>query len=103
MAYVLCYELIFGEGLKPHGPAERAILAAGADLQAAGQAQVEGAGVSSVADLVESPAPVAYPRTARVNLLKWTVQEALQHFQNPRNAGWHALMKVNQLTGCLML
>ena len=94
MAYVLCYELVFGEGLKPHGPAERLFLAAEAGLQAAAQAQVEAAGLSSVAELVETPAPEAHPRTARVNLLKWTVQEATESLLDPRKPGWHVLMKV---------
>ena len=34
-AYVLCYEVLFGEGVRPHGPAERAILKQKEALQAA--------------------------------------------------------------------
>ena len=95
VAYVLCYELVFGEGLKPHGPAERVFVAAEAELKAAAQAQVQAAGVSFVAELVHTPAPEAYPRTARVNTLKWTVQDALKHLRNFGNVGWHASMKVS--------
>lgn len=93
MAYVLCYELIFGEGLKPHGPAERACLAAEAELQAAAEARVQAAGVESVADLVEIAEPQAHPRTARVNLLKCSVEEALAYLQDSDTSGFQAAVK----------
>lgn len=81
MAYVLCYELIFGQGVRPHGPAERAILAAADDLVASATAEAKAAGFSDVSAMHQSNISEAHPRTARVNLLRMSVAEALQHCQ----------------------
>ncbi len=97
MAFVLCFELIFGEGLKAHGPAERAFLAAKSDLQAAAEAQAQAAGVSSLAELADSRVPEPHQRTARVNLLRWTVADALAHFRSADSHGGQSSMKARLL------
>ena len=86
MAFVLCYEIIFGEGVRPHGPAERACLAAEEVLRAAAREQMEAAGVKRVADLVETCTPEPHPRTARLNLLKLTNADALRQLQYTEKA-----------------
>lgn len=82
MAYVLCYELMFGEGLRPHGPAERACLAAEEKLRAASEKQMQAAGVSRLADLQSCEIPEPRPRAVRVNLLKLSVTEALKYLRD---------------------
>ena len=49
-AYVLCYEVLFGEGLRQKGPAERAVVAALPALQAELAALQQEAGVDDVRD-----------------------------------------------------
>ena len=79
-AYVLLYDLLLGQGIKPHGPAERAVLAYRdilTDQLAASKAAV---GLkSAAADNAEDP----WPRYVRVNLLKMTTQEALSWLRAP--------------------
>jgi len=67
MAYVLCYELLLGEGLKPHGPAERVVLAAEGELRVAAGGLTAEAGVDSLVELLEESPGVQHPRTARVS------------------------------------
>ena len=67
---MLLYDLLFGEGLQANGPAERAMLSEEVQLRA----QLDSETVANTA----SPDPMhSWPRHARVNTLKWTVQEAL--------------------------
>jgi putative methyltransferase len=81
-AYVLVYELLFGEGLKPYGPAERAVLAASDALRAALAAMHD---TSQPEPSITAPAA---PRAARVNTLKMTVTEALSWLRRPpKSAG----------------
>lgn len=92
---MLCYELIIGDGLKPHSPAERAFLAAGEKLKAAAELQMRAAGVACLEDLHEHDLPKPHSRAARVNLLKITMAEALEHFRDSSKPGWQANMQVD--------
>ncbi|KAL4452334.1 hypothetical protein ABPG75_007996 [Micractinium tetrahymenae] len=84
VAYVLAYELLFGEGVRPTGPAERAVLQRKADLQAALQRLLGAAGLQSVVELLPRPGPdTPHPRTARVNTLKMSVEEVLRWMAQP--------------------
>lgn len=88
-ALVLAYDLLFGEGLRPVGPAERAMLRAEGCLRDAlhrleksserggkeGDEKTPTSSSSSPFDL--SLARDSHPRAARVNLLKWSLEEAL--------------------------
>jgi putative methyltransferase len=101
MACVLCYELIFGEGVKPHGPAERAVLSAEGELRAAAEGLMTGAGVENLAELLgESPRVnwVGHPRTARVNLLRMTVKAAMSHLKDPKKPCWQEAFRVGLLS-----
>lgn len=83
-ALVLVYEVLFGQGCKPTGPAERAVLAVKEELREQLQRLMEEAGVSSPRKLLPEVRAVPPPlRSARVNLLKWSVSEALSWLQNP--------------------
>ena len=89
--YVLCYEALFGEGLRRKGPAERAVMAVLPALQAKVVELQEAAGVTSARQLVagaadERAALQGRPRAARVNTLKMSVAEALSWLRRPRNA-----------------
>lgn len=130
VACVLAYEVLFGEGLRPTGPAERAVLKRKvgpvcvcvvmgcggtgllwildsfpaclrvppppsprvcvhrfwlqADLADALQQLLDAAGVQSAAELLPHPGPhTPHPRTARVNTIKMSVQEALDWLRAP--------------------
>ena len=75
-AYVLLFDLLLGQGLKPQGPAERAVLAA--------QDSLRTHLAQSCTELTAHPTSRGQqqlPRFARVNLLKMTVQEALSWLQ----------------------
>lgn len=89
VAYVLCYEAVFGEGLKPHGPAERAVLAAKASLLAVAKRLQEDTQQSS------KPEPQPHPRWARVNTLKLSVAAALTHFKDTSKPGWQPAFEVS--------
>ena len=98
-ALVLAYDLLFGQGLRPVGPSERALLRAEGALRAAVAAAEEGretergddekkkqtAKTSTAAAASFAPPPPllqdSYPRSARVNSLKWTPAEALACFR----------------------
>ena len=98
-AYVLLYDLLLGQGLKPHGPAERAILAERQTLSAQlEQSRKELDPAVSDHDLFES----TWPRYARVNLLKLTVQEALSWLRSPPKAlkAWAELVGVARTCSC---
>ena len=98
VAAVLVYEAIFGEGLKPHGPAERAVLAAQEDLLRAAEQLKSEAGVEDTAALVGISSHERHPRAARVNTLKISVKEALSHSRKPGNPGWQAAFEVKALS-----
>ena len=98
VAAVLVYEAVFGEGLKPHGPAERAVLAAQEELFRAAEQLKNEAGVEDIAALVGSSPHERHPRAARVNTLKISVKEALSHLRNPGNPGWQPAFKVKFLS-----
>ena len=95
---MLVYEAVFGEGLKPHGPAERAILAAQEELFRAAEQLKDEAGVEDNAALAGSSPHERHPRAARVNTLKISVKEALSQLRNPGNPGWQAAFKVKPLS-----
>jgi putative methyltransferase len=152
VALVLAYEMLWGEGLRPTGLAERAVLArkvggcsvkwaaghaglpvfagwntgatfsllrrrlAGrltsrwlgcpylqADLAAALQQLLDDAGVQAAAELLPHPGPdKPHPRTARVNLLKLSVQEALDWLQQPpaEQRKWAAVVSAADSSSC---
>lgn len=80
VACVLLYDLLLGQGLKPKGPAERALLSASDSLRA--QLQESQAAMPQQPQL-QSDQQELWPRYARVNLLKMTVQEALSWLRCP--------------------
>ena len=98
-ALVLAYDLLFGQGLRPVGPAERALLRAEGALRAA---VAEGGGGGGGGEKSRSreanaaaPSPPSnpfallrdsHPRAARVNTLKWTLPEALSRFSSSATA-----------------
>lgn len=105
-ALVLAYDLLFGQGLRPVGPAERALLRAEDALRAAVAAAAGGGGAAreherraatATAAATAVAAPLAppllpppllrdsHPRPARVNSLKWTLPEALACFRKEKN------------------
>lgn len=102
-ALVLLYDLLLGQGVRPHGPAERAILASRDELAAQlplSRAALQSAAVSG-ASLRTDEVLASWPRYARVNLLKLTVQEALTWLRSPPKAckAWRHL--VSSYPGCL--
>ncbi len=69
-----------------------------ADLKAAQHHLLDLAGVQSVAELLPRPGPdTPHPRTARVNTLKMSVDEALQWMAQPpaEHAAWAAVVSVH--------
>ncbi|GMH32500.1 hypothetical protein BSKO_00334 [Bryopsis sp. KO-2023] len=75
LAYVLAYEILIGQGCRPEGPAERAVLQAKDALQDKLQQHLSAAGVESIQDLVpDAHAGKDRHRYARVNLLKASVK-----------------------------
>ena len=98
-ALVLAYDLLFGQGLRPVGPAERALLRAEGALRAAvagggagGGGGGGGGGGAANAAARSPPASFSllrdsHPRAARVNALKWTLPEALSRFQREEERG----------------
>lgn len=95
-AYVLCYELLFGEGLRSRGPAEAALTAAETTLQDKLASMLQEAGVEDARDLIAAAPKGAHnrPRTARVNTLKMTVKEALAWLKSPPFEGSRWAQKV---------
>lgn len=87
---MLCYELLFGEGLKPHGPAERAVLGARDQLQAA-FAEMR---LKPDVDCALNRKAHEHPRSVRVNTLKMSVAEAIGHFQAQGEASGHSAQPV---------
>ena len=87
-AFVLCYEVLFGEGLRQKGPAERLVLSAQPALEQQLAAMLAEAGVAHARDLVKESAQSAAaqrrPRSARVNTLKMSVAEALSWLRTPK-------------------
>lgn len=83
VAYVLVYELLFGQGCRIKGKAEKAVFNLKAELQQHLQALLKEAAVEHVDELVSVNIAKDWKRTARVNLLKMTVTEALAWLQSP--------------------
>ncbi|EIE18290.1 S-adenosyl-L-methionine-dependent methyltransferase [Coccomyxa subellipsoidea C-169] len=87
-AFVLCYELLFGEGLRQKGPAERLVLSARPALEQELAAMLAEAGVANARELIsesaQSAAAQRRPRSARVNTLKMSVAEALTWLRTPK-------------------
>ncbi|KAK3233758.1 hypothetical protein CYMTET_55974 [Cymbomonas tetramitiformis] len=87
LAYVLVYEVLFGQGCRSVADEERYILAQKAKLKGALSKHLTAAGVKSAADLlsmdVRETAELQrkQPRFVRVNTLKCTVQHALKSFK----------------------
>jgi len=86
-AYVLCQDLLWGQGLHPQGPAERAVLKVENALRENLDKLLRDAGTADVTTLLPATALAAAaerrPRTARVNELKLSVDEALQWLRDP--------------------
>ena len=97
VAYVLIRELLWGsEELQPLGPAEKAILALETPLKEALNAILEDANTADVNDLLPAvklaAAAAQRPRTARVNQLKISIEDALDWLRKPpslhKNQKW---------------
>ncbi len=99
--FVLCYELLFGEGLRQKGPAERLVLSARPALEQELATMLAEAGVANARELIsesaESAAAQRRPRSARVNTLKMSVAEALTWLRTPKGKQ-HA--KLADLVSC---
>lgn len=92
---MLCYEAVFGEGLKPHGPAERAVLACRPQLLDAAEVLRATEGVRSIAELRKNrSSDHPHPRTARVNTLKLSVKSALSRLRDAKDAAWQPPFRV---------
>ncbi|KAG7671161.1 hypothetical protein Ndes2526B_g02378 [Nannochloris sp. 'desiccata'] len=88
VAYVLIRELLWGsEELQPLGPAEKAILGLETALKGSLDAILEDAGTTDINELLPAvklaAAAAERPRTARVNILKISIQDALEWLHNP--------------------
>uniref|UniRef100_A0A061RLC0 Putative methyltransferase n=1 Tax=Tetraselmis sp. GSL018 TaxID=582737 RepID=A0A061RLC0_9CHLO len=93
-AYVLTYDLLLGQGCKPHGGAERAVLARKAALQSALARRMAQAKVTEPQQLLAKPLTASpRPRAARVNTLHSTVPEALQALREPQGGSGRAAFK----------
>ncbi|GBG86656.1 hypothetical protein CBR_g41718 [Chara braunii] len=84
LAYVLLYDLLFGEGLSPHGDAERVIFACKSTLKATLARLMVKRQVADVRDLLPETAKQTAPtlRHLRVNTLKISVDEALTQLRS---------------------
>eukprot|EP00850_Spirogloea_muscicola_P023636 SM000373S13618 [mRNA] locus=s373:46324:50619:- [translate_table: standard] len=81
LAYVLVYDLLFGQGLVSAGKAEQAVLARKSALRACLARLLVKRQVSSAKDLLCSQvAGSEMPRYARVNTLKTSVQDVIDDF-----------------------
>lgn len=96
--YVLIYEVLFGETFRRKGPAEKAVLRHKARLQELLQALLQRHGAPSAEALLQRSSGAArqldgagggHPRTARVNTLKLSVDQALALLRKPP-ASWPA-------------
>lgn len=77
-AYVLIYDMLLGQRLRLMGPAEKLVLRYRSSLKALLKERLTTAGVSRAEDLLPRSQPYKeHDRTARVNLLKCEVVEAL--------------------------
>jgi putative methyltransferase len=88
VAYVLIRELLFSsEELKPLGPAEKAILSLEDPLKQALATILKEAGTTDINELLPAvklaAAAADRPRTARVNVLKISIKDALESLRNP--------------------
>ena len=93
LAYVLCYELVLGQGLKPHSPAERAFLKAGDAFLTASEDLKHEQGLENLEEIANKIVHSAHPRHVRVNLLKTNVEQALACLRNDSSAGAKAQVK----------
>lgn len=86
VAYVLCYEILFGQSFKPMGPAERCMYNAKAALREQLQLLVAKSKVKSVEELLPETLKkraISRPRTVRVNTCLMTVDEAKAWLTEP--------------------
>ncbi|GAX77818.1 hypothetical protein CEUSTIGMA_g5261.t1 [Chlamydomonas eustigma] len=86
VAYVLCYELLFGQGVSSRGKAERVVRKHQAEIRAALKAVLMEKGVNSVDQLLSQNTvtpPSLHPRWLRVNLLKSSVKKVVALLLNP--------------------
>jgi len=97
VAYVLIRELLWGsEELQPLGPAEKAILGLEKALKDYLNAILKDAGTTDINELLPAvklaAAAAERPRTARVNVLKLSIHDALECLRNPpsdqKNKNW---------------
>lgn len=102
-AYVLTRELLWGAGLQPDGPAERAVLEIQDIVRTALGSVLSAAGASDVSELLPAThaALVAAkrPRTARVNELKTSVDQVLKQFRSKASIDEHLPDLLNFLPG----
>uniref|UniRef100_A0A7S1X3C8 SAM-dependent MTase RsmB/NOP-type domain-containing protein n=1 Tax=Tetraselmis chuii TaxID=63592 RepID=A0A7S1X3C8_9CHLO len=83
-AFVLTYELLIGQGVKPHGGAERAVVSRKAALKSALARRLAKAKVKDAAQLLkEAPKCAPRPRPARVNTLRMSLEEAQAWLREP--------------------
>lgn len=86
VAFVLCYEVLFGQSFKPMGPAERCMYNAKAALREQLQLLVTKSKVKSVEDLLPATLKkeaTSRPRSVRVNTCLMTVAEAKAWLASP--------------------
>jgi 25S rRNA (cytosine2278-C5)-methyltransferase len=95
VAYVLIRELLWGsEELQPLGPAEKAILSLETPLKEALESILTEANTIDVHELLPAvklaAAAAERPRTARVNQLKISIEDALEILRNPPSSYQHS-------------
>ena len=89
-ALVLCYEVLYGEGIRPRGGAERAVIRRRADLEEAAAAVLGEAGAATADAFLSGGAgggAAARPRYVRVNTLKCSVESAVRQLADELGAG----------------
>ncbi|KAK9857582.1 hypothetical protein WJX84_008181 [Apatococcus fuscideae] len=79
-AVVLVYELLFGQGMRPLGPAERHVQKHKDCLEAALFAELQDRGVQNVSEILPETEE-SRPRSVRVNTIKLTVAAATSRLQ----------------------
>ena len=104
VAYVLIRDLLWGEGVHATGPAERAVLESEPQLRKALQKLLKEAGESEVAALLPATKLAALaarrPRTARVNELKMSVEQALEWLREPpvpHKTQWKSVVSLSRM------
>ncbi|KAK9862723.1 hypothetical protein WJX84_008837 [Apatococcus fuscideae] len=79
-AVILVYELLFGEGVRAQGPAERHVLSCKDSLEAALSKELEAHGAEDVSELLPATEE-SRPRSVRVNTIKVTKEAAISRLQ----------------------